>query len=84
MEYMAIKDFEQFCEKNGVKPTNMKAEYYLAGHYKGEERIIDKACDAYCNAICKAEQTSGKRCSWRLKNERCPELEFFVKVIETE
>lgn len=39
------RDFEQFCQKNDVKPTNMKADYYLAGHYKGQQRMIDKACE---------------------------------------
>lgn len=37
-------DFEQFCQKNGVKPTNMKADYYLAGYFKGQERMIENVC----------------------------------------
>lgn len=39
------KDFEQFCKKNDVKPTNMKADYYLAGHFQGQQRMKEKACE---------------------------------------
>lgn len=51
-----------------------------------EQRRVDieKACDAYCNVVCQAEQTSGKRCYWRIQNERCQELESFVKAMEEE
>lgn len=45
MEDIAIRDFERFCADNDVKPTNMKADYYLAGYYKGKQRTIDKACE---------------------------------------
>lgn len=45
MEDIAIRDFEQFCDNNDVKPTNMKADYYLAGHFKGQERMSEKACE---------------------------------------
>lgn len=51
MEDIAIKDFEKFCQKNDVKPTNMKADYYLAGYYKGQERMIDKACEWFSEHI---------------------------------
>lgn len=62
----------------------MKADYYLAGWYKGQERTTENACEAYCNAVCQVEQTSGKRCYWRVQNERCPKLESFVKAMEEE
>lgn len=45
---------------------------------------IENAYEAYCNVVCQAEQKSGKRCYWRVQNERCPELESFVKVMEGE
>ncbi|MCQ2348951.1 MAG: hypothetical protein MJZ98_00555 [Paludibacteraceae bacterium] len=45
MEDIAIKDFEQFCQKNDVNPTNMKADYYLAGHCQGQQYMIDKAVE---------------------------------------
>lgn len=51
MEDTAIKDFERFCADNDVKPTNMKANYYLAGYYKGQQRMIDKACEWLENYI---------------------------------
>ena len=41
----AQKDFEQFCSNNGVKPTNTKADFYLAGHYRGQQVMLDKVCD---------------------------------------
>ncbi|MCQ2348949.1 MAG: hypothetical protein MJZ98_00545 [Paludibacteraceae bacterium] len=49
-----------------------------------EQRKIDiaNACEAYCNVVCQAEQTSGKRCYWRVQNERCPKLESFIKIME--
>lgn len=43
MENIAIRDFERFCADNDVKPTNMKADYYLAGHFQGQQRMIEKA-----------------------------------------
>lgn len=46
----AINDFETFCEANEVKPTNMKADYYLAGYHKGEARQRDKAKEAFCKS----------------------------------
>lgn len=45
MEDIAIRDFERFCADNDVKPTKMKADYYIAGHYKGQQRMIEKACE---------------------------------------
>lgn len=43
----AVKHFEQFCQDNEVKPTNMKADFYLAGFMKGQslqkELDIDRA-----------------------------------------
>lgn len=45
MKDIAIRDFERFCADNDVKPTNMKADYYLAGHYKGQQRMIENACE---------------------------------------
>lgn len=44
---IAQKDFEQFCFANDVKPTNMKADFYIAGHIKGQQRMIEKACEIY-------------------------------------
>lgn len=41
----AQKDFEQFCSNNGVKPTNTEADFYLAGHYRGQQVMLDKVCD---------------------------------------
>lgn len=41
---LAQKDFEQFCANNEEKPTNQKADYYLAGHYKGQRSMLEKAC----------------------------------------
>lgn len=46
----AINDFEAFCEANEVKPTNMKADFYLAGYHKGEARMLDKAKEAFCRS----------------------------------
>lgn len=61
---------------------------YVGGYIQGanEQHKIDieNACEAYCNVVCQAEQKSGKRCYWRVQNERCPELESFVKVMEGE
>lgn len=82
IDIIDIIDFEKFCKKNDVKPTKMKADYYLAGHYKGQQRMREKACEAYCNVVCQSEQTSGKRCYWRVQNERCQELESFIKAME--
>lgn len=45
-----INDFETFCEANEVKPTNMKADFYLAGYHKGEDRMRDKAKEAFCRS----------------------------------
>lgn len=39
----AVKHFEQFCENNEVKPTNTKADFYLAGFFKG--RCVQKKLD---------------------------------------
>ena len=39
------KDFKQFCANNGVKPTNQKTVYYLAGYYQGQQAMLDKVCD---------------------------------------
>lgn len=33
---VAVQCFEQFCLDNAVKPTNMKADYYLAGFLRGQ------------------------------------------------
>lgn len=46
----AAKHFEQFCQNNEVKPTNMKADFYLAGYHKGEASQRDKAKDAFCKS----------------------------------
>lgn len=46
---IAVKNFEQFCQDNEVKPTNMKADFYLAGFMKGQsvqkELDIDRAVE---------------------------------------
>lgn len=33
---IAAECFEEFCRNNDVKPTNMKADYYIAGFYRGQ------------------------------------------------
>lgn len=35
LQNSAIPSFQKFCEMNGVKPTNMKADYFLAGYCQG-------------------------------------------------
>lgn len=41
---LACNDFETFCANNGAKQTDMKAEYYLAGHMAGQERMLELVC----------------------------------------
>lgn len=57
---------------------------YKAGANEQHKIDIENACEAYCNVVCQAEKKSSKRCYWRVQNERCPELESFVKVMEGE
>ena len=33
----AVECFEEFCANNDVKPTNMKADYYIAGFLRGQK-----------------------------------------------
>ena len=39
----AVECFEQFCLNNGVKPTDMKAEYYIAGFLRGKKYDQEEA-----------------------------------------
>lgn len=71
MENIAQKDFEHFCKNNDTKQTNMKADFYLAGFYKGQQRMIDKACEAYCKT-CDTQECAffgHEECDW-VKNFR--------------
>lgn len=47
---IALNDFETFCEANEEKPTNMKADYYLAGYHKGAARQLDNAKESFCKS----------------------------------
>ena len=44
----AAECFEEFCANNAVKPTNMKADYYIAGFFRGQkyeqEQVRPLAC----------------------------------------
>lgn len=67
MDSIAQKDFEQFCVANDVSPTNMKADFYIAGHIKGQQRVIEKACNFLCK-ICSESNgghlKDGESCSF--------------------
>ena len=39
---IAAECFEEFCRKNDVKPTNMKADYYIAGFFRGQRHEIEQ------------------------------------------
>lgn len=36
----AVKEYEKFCKMNGQKPTNMKADYFIAGWYNGAQNAV--------------------------------------------
>lgn len=40
----AAKFFEEFCKNNETKPTNIKADFYIAGYFKGRKVLLDEAC----------------------------------------
>lgn len=40
----AVKAFEEFCKNNETKPTNMKADFYIAGYLKGQKALLDESC----------------------------------------
>lgn len=76
-------DIEQKIKKLTDELVNLYSDNLDT--YKERRKIdLDKVCDAYCNVVCQTEQKSGKRCYWRVQNERCQELELFVKAMEGE
>lgn len=74
----AQKDFEQFCSNNGVKPTNTKADFYLAGHYRGQQVMLDKACEYLRNHIDKGLVIYHND-TWRSLNEFITEFKKFME-----
>ena len=77
MEDIATEDFEQFCKDNDVNPTSTKADFYIAGHFKGQQRMIEKACEAYCKT-CDTQE-----CAY-FGNEECDWVKNFRKKLEEE
>lgn len=88
-EFREFWDNVSLSQPNGVSfhgipeyVSEVCCQAYIAGATEQRKIDIDNACEAYCNVVCQAEQTSGKRCYWIVQNERCPELESFVKSME--
>ena len=55
---IAAQCFEEFCSNNAVKPTNMKADYYISGFLRGQ----------------KHEQEQVRPLAWVSPKDRLPEV----------